>query len=111
MRSDHKTSRRRGLERVDIEAIWVEVTLDKKKTKVFGVIYRPPSADQLNFNNMLDVIEIAAEDSPIILGDLNYDYDWTNPLDTNPINFIEQVCGLRPLITEPTRVTPTSATL
>ena len=46
----------------------------------------------------------------IFLGNLNYDYKLDETLSSNPVFYIEQLYNMKQLITEPTRITLTSAT-
>ena len=65
------------------------------------------------YNALLDWIDraMSSSNSFLLLGDLNYNYDLSDTLDNNPINYIEQAFGLRQLVCEPTRVTHTTSTL
>ena len=47
----------------------------------------------------------------ILLGDLNFDYKFDETLCNNPIYYLEQLFNLKQLITQPTRVTLSTATL
>ena len=75
-------------------------------------MYRPPSANAAYYNYILDQndkVKMACEDM-VLLGDLNFDYKFDESLSTNPIRYIEDLYGLRQLVTEPTRTTLTSCT-
>ena len=76
-------------------------------------LYRPPSANDSYFNDILDMIEKATVNGQdcILLGDLNYDYDINESLHKNPIHYIESLYEMTQLITEKTRVTECSETL
>ena len=52
--------RRRDLEPNGVECIWVELTL-RQKHVLFGVFYRPPSADALYFSSIEDSIHLAVD--------------------------------------------------
>ena len=74
--------------------------------------YRPPSADASYYEALLDNLEQVVSISPfVLLADLNINYDWNSPLDNNPIHNLEVLFNLRQLITQHTRITPTSKTL
>ena len=77
------------------------------------VLYRPPSANDSYFNDILDMIEKATVKGQdcILLGDLNYDYDINESLHKNPIQNIESLYEMTQLITEKTRVTECSEIL
>ena len=66
------------------------------------VLYRPPSANDSYFNDILDMIEKATVKGQdcILLGDLNYDYDINESLHKNPIHYIESLYEMTQLITE-----------
>jgi exonuclease III len=92
----------------NIECLWVEVPGCEDKTPILVcVMYRPPSADSEYYEHMIDCLSraVAENNDILVLGDLNYDYKLDDNLNTNPINYLENLFMLTQLITEPTRVT------
>ena len=94
-----------------LEAVWIELLLPRTKGILICSIYRPP-----NDNGFLEKLESSLSKinpgSEIhILGDLNIDF--SRPLSplmsryTEILNFY----GLEQLVTEPTRITPTSSSI
>ena len=104
-----------GKTSINIENVWIEIEPTKRSDKAYLIccMYRPPSAKVIYYNGMLDVIERAiSEDKEIILlGDLNFDYQVDESLSSNPIHYMENLCGLTQIILENTRVTKSTATL
>ena len=96
-----------------IEATWIELKLTSNTSMLLCCLYRPPSAKNEYFNDMLDMFEKAyVENSELCLaGDLNHNYVFDESLSTNPIHYIENLYMLKQIVTEPTRVTMTSSTL
>ena len=102
----------------DIESIFIEIEKDQNgchKNIVIGVIYHPPNQDLKQFTEKVNdlVHSLKSEKKCCYLLDdyninlLNYDQhvptgEFVDMLSSN---------GFLPLITRPTRVTPTSATL
>ena len=102
----------------DIESIFIEIEKDQNgchKNIVNGVIYRPPNQNLKHFTEKVnDLVHSLKSEKKCcyLLGDnninlLNYDQhvptgEFVDMLSSN---------GFLPLITRPTRVTPTSATL
>ena len=102
------TIRRQDLEHEDVEMIWIEVLVDKKKI-LLGCIYRPES--NVEYWNKLDhVLENACNTAMdiIITGDIN-----VNMLDIPGNHHLSRLLikyNLTSLIDEPTRITETTAT-
>ena len=95
------SKRRQDLEVVNIECLWVELTINKKKI-LFGVFYRPPDSGAEAWDLISQSIENAINtgiDKIIITGDLN-----ENLLNerNNKLNTILQQNGLSQAITDPT---------
>ena len=103
--------RRRDLEPNGVECIWVELTL-RQKHVLFGVFYRPPSADALYFSSIEDSIHLAVDtgiNDIIITGDFNY-----NMLNAHTSNKIKSICeqfSLTQTIDNPTHFTEHSSSL
>jgi hypothetical protein len=100
------------------ESIFIEVLSNTNKNTIVGVIYRPntqPKADMDIFTStlfdLMNIINVEKKKSTI-MGDFNIDLLKYNSHDkTN--NYVDNLFtqGFLPLITKPTRVTSTSATL
>lgn len=98
-----------------IESLFIEISLEKNKNIIIGTIYRPPNNRYSDFECDLNFIlsKLDRKDKPCyILGDFNIDL-----LKYDKCNFSHQFfnqlssSGFRPLITKPTRITSSSATL
>ena len=102
----------------DMESVFSEISKDQlqvNKNILIGVIYRPPATDVRSFNIQLDVyLDKIRKENKIcyLLGDFNI-----NLLNHDTHNLTGEFYDLMtsnsflPLITRPTRVTATSATL
>jgi len=100
------------------ESIFIEVKIKKERNKIVGVIYRPntaPKADlnifSTTFTDILDIINKENKQS-VIMGDFNIDLlQYNNHNTTN--DFVNNTLShsFIPLITRPTRLAFTSATL
>ena len=96
------------------EMVCIEVQSDTKQpNSIISCIYRPPNADPVYFENIVNSIEKISNESGdcITLGDLNYNYILDENLHKNPINQLENMFLLTQLIKSPTRITPTSSSL
>ena len=111
IRDQLKCKQRKDLLKNNLEAVWVEVN-DGEQTIVVSCMYRPPDSPVAYFDSILDSLDMVVDSKHlVVLGDLNHNYDLSQPLDTNPVHYLEQVCNMRQLITEQTRVTSDSSTL
>ena len=66
--------RRRNVESVGIECIWIELTL-KHKYILFGLFYRPPNSDSTYFTSIEDSIHLAVDtgiQDIVVTGDFNF---------------------------------------
>ena len=99
----------------EMEAIFIEIINDKSKNIIVGAIYRPPNNRFNDFENELKTIltKLDKWDKPCyIMGDFNI-----NLLKYDCCNFANQFfnqlssSGYKPLITKPTRITKSTATL
>ena len=95
-----------------IESLWIKVKLSSDYI-VVGIMYRPPSANVCYYNAILDQLDYvhAQFDKVILMGDLNYNYDFNVSLSSNPLHNIETMYDMKQLVTKPTRVTLTTSTL
>jgi exonuclease III len=96
----------------NVECRWIEIQEVKENPILIGCFYRPPSANLDYFNNMVNNIERASAENKevVILGDFNHDYVLDETLHKNPMKYIEDLFVLTQLVTDKTRVTPTSST-
>lgn len=98
-----------------IEFLFVNIAPPAHKDIIIGVLYRPPNSDLKSFNSDLDHLlqSLSNLHRPCYLcGDFNIDLlnaDSHSPSDT----FLNTMSSsfFHPLITQPTRLTPHSATL
>lgn len=96
---------------IGIECMWLELRINQKKL-IFGTFYRNPALPVLSWdhisNNIDAVVSRYGVDNVLIMGDLNQDL--LNP-NLNHLKDIINSFAFCQLVTEPTRVTPTSKTL
>ena len=97
-----------------IEAQFIELK-ENPQNILIGVIYRPPNEHYDLFEEHLsDVLELINRENKkcFLMGDFNIDLLKYN-INDNANNFINQMyaSSFYPLITKPTRITKTSATL
>lgn len=105
-------SRRRGdLEKDDIEAIWVEVHL-QKSTILLCNIYRPPNSAVTVFDSFSEMLESASSEGKevVVMGDMNCNLLVSNPIVNRLIQIMEEN-NLTQILSDPTRITPHSQTL
>ena len=97
---------------VDLESAWISIDIDAEKF-VIGTIYRPPSAVKNYDDKIFDTLEklTVTYDNVILLGDLNIDCLRRNMSNTCLIRGLEDLFGMRQLVEEATRETPTCASL
>ena len=103
------SKRRIDLENNDIEIIWIEIKIDCH-TFLLGCLYRPESniAYWSKLDNMFETV-IETNMNIIITGDINV--NMLN-IEQNPhLNHLLLKYNLTNLVTEPTRITPTTSTL
>ena len=119
--SDFAPKRRRDLETTDFELLWVEIKINSINM-LCGVCYRPPglSTDmnvafldnlQMCFDKVLSKLDTLV----VLLGDFNGHYDPATPSACSDFGcslYRWMECNnLFQVISEPTRITPTGATL
>nr|CAI5823660.1 unnamed protein product [Callosobruchus analis] len=93
----------------NLEYIWIKIQSRKKKIAI-GIFYRPPQGSVTESISMFDdmLALILPEYNDIVLtGDINIDLLKTN----NAVSQCFDAYGLTQVITDPTRVTETTATL
>ena len=98
---------RHDLERVDCEAMWLEIR-SRNNLFLLCVVYRPPDMAVVFWDRLQEMLDDAKRDrckNIIILGDLNAN-------DATPaygkLNLFTNINHLATLVDEPTRITPTS---
>ncbi|MES9883011.1 MAG: reverse transcriptase family protein [Sedimenticola sp.] len=103
--------RRRDLEIVNIECIWIEI-VSNKKSFLFGVFYRPPSSNAIYNNSIEDSIQLAIDTGlrdVVIVGDFNYNV--LNPVTNRKVSSICSQFGLSQCISSSTHFTEYSETI
>ena len=103
--------RRRDLEPRDIECIWIEV-INKQKHVLFGVFYRPPSADSQYFTAIETSLNLAVDTGYtdiIVTGDFNF--NMLSPPTARKINSLCTELALHQAVDEPTHYTESSSSL
>ena len=104
--------RRSDLEFNHIECIWIEVTPNKNKSILFGVFYRPPSADSAYMKAIEDSFGLACDscvNDVIITGDFNLNL--LSPASSTKIENLCQQFNLTQLIHEPTHHTEQTSSI
>lgn len=103
--------RRRDLEPVGIECIWIELTI-KHKHILFGLFYRPPNSDSTYFTSIEDSVHLAVDtgiQDIVVTGDFNF-----NMLSAQLSAKIKNLCeefSLTQTINQPTHFTEHSSSL
>ena len=103
--------RRRDLEPVGIECIWIELTL-KHKHILFGLFYRPPNSDSTYFTSTEDSIHLAVDtgiQDVVVTGDFNFNM-LSAQLSAKIKNLYEEF-SLTQTINQPTHFTEPSSSL
>ena len=94
---------------IDLESLWITVLIPNMRKIVIGTMYRPP---QGNIKSFIKLLEKQIKDindkytqpfDLFILGDLNIDYRNNRALGRSDIRELEELYGLKQLISEPTR--------
>ena len=99
----------------DMESLFIELKVPTSKNITLGIMYRPPQSDHANFVDTLHdlLLDTAIKDNLcVIMGDFNIDL--VNSASNNSSQeFLETflASSFLPLITKPTRVAHTSATI
>lgn len=103
--------RRKDLEPLHTECIWIEVS-NSQKHILFGLFYRPPNADSIYYSSIEDSLNLAVDteiQDIIVTGDFNF-----NIFNQQTSRKIESLCNqfaLYQSIDEPTHFTETSSSL
>ena len=96
-----------------IESVFVELIREGRKNDVIGVVYRPPGGNLVEFNKEIaNILNKTKNDSCYIMGDFNVDLLRLNK-HAPTTEFMSEftTVGFFPLISLPTRITDTTATL
>ena len=93
-----------------MESVWVELLLPKSKGILVGVMYRPPNDSNFLSNLELSLSKISEGSEFYILGDMNIDFSRTSSM-LNRYREILDDAGCEQVVSEPTRITPTSASI
>lgn len=105
VREDIPVKERNDLRWQNIEALWI-VHLQHAKPILVGCVYRPPSAKIQYLDEICDMFDAVCDQKReiFILGDLNI--DWLSPHCPmkNKLKSTATACGLKQIITQPTRV-------
>ena len=103
----HDFVRKKDLELMEIESIWIEIRIKKSKNVLLCTTYRPPDSSLHLTDNFADIFSnILSTDSKenieiILISDLNINY--LNNTDHYKIKNIFLPHGLTPIIKSPTR--------
>ena len=94
-----------------LEAVWIELLLPRTKGILVCSIYRPPADNGFleKLESSLSKVDPGSEIH--ILGDFNIDFSQPHSPLLSKYTEILDFFGLEQLITEPTRITPTSSSL
>ena len=94
----------------ELECVWVKLIIGNRKL-LLGSCYRKPSASVVYLENIIKNLQEALSLNifTLLLGDFNLNY--SNQNSNNSADAIELCCQMKQLITEPTRVTPTSSSI
>ena len=118
-RDDLTVIRRSDLERPDIEGLWLEITLPKSRSFLFGTFYRPPSSLKHTNPNFMsafsDTIEALSVENKevLLLSDFNCDFSAkkTTQPECKQMKCLFKSLSFSQLINSPTRITTESSTL
>ena len=119
VRDNLSVIRRSDLERPDVEGLWLEITLPKSRSFLFGTFYRPPSSSKHTNPNLMnffsDTIEsLSVENKEVlVLGDFNCDFSAkkTTQPECRQMKCLFKSLSFSQLINSPTRITSESSTL
>ena len=84
IRSTSICRRRADLESRDLELIWIDILLTRKRSILLGCCYRPPSSTSDFYNKLESSLENLADRNVILLGDFNAKHNqWCREDPTN----------------------------
>ena len=93
----------------DLESLWITILIPNMRKIVIGTMYRPPQGNIPKFTKLVEKQIKDVHDrynqpfDLFILGDLNIDYMNVRALGRSYIRDLEELYGLKQLISEPTR--------
>ena len=111
VKRDIPCKRRIDLEIINVECIWVEISLHNK-TVLIGTFYRPPNASPIVLSDIENSIGLASDTGIaeiVVMGDFNL-----NMLNQHTQTKIKDICqtfNLAQIINEPTHYTETSSSI
>ena len=90
----------------DLELLWVSLKVGSTSI-IVGSCYRPSCSNVSVFDNIVNNVEHVLQNNQhtILMGDLNISYNCKES------NLLEQVCHMKQLILDSTRVTPSSSSI
>ena len=110
-----KAVHRKDLQTTSLEATWIQVTFSS--SVLFGVIYRPPD-DCTFFDHIVSVLEKAwlKTSNIVLMGDFKCDFkllegDFDVNRNTVKLRSIFEMFNMHNVVSDNTRITPTSSTL
>ena len=107
-----RCKRREDLESDDLEAIWVEIRVNRKKTILVCSIYQPPVSScrfMDDFSNMLEIASTECKEI-LVMGDMNINL-LSDSSASRRLQSLSEELSLTQLIAEPTRVNKDSKTM
>ena len=118
-RDDLSVIRRSDLERPDVEGLWLEITLPKSRSFLFGTFYRPPSSSKHTNPNFMSVFSDTIESLSVenkevlVLGDFNCDFSAkkTTQPECKQMKCLFNSLSFSQLIYSPTRIASESSRL
>ena len=102
---------------VDLESLWITILIPNMRKIVVGIMYRPPQGNIPNFiklmeNQIKDIHDKHNQPFDLfIMGDMNIDYMNTRASGRSDIREIEDLYGLKQLISEPTHYSSKPTTI
>ena len=103
--------RRPDLECEGVEAIWVELRFLKRKV-LMCTVYRPLNSDHTVIERMCNMFEVACQEGTDLVISEDFNCNLLRPDScTRELLTTAEVCNLRQLVKEPTRITSSSESL
>ena len=115
IRNDINWQRRQDLECDEIESIWIEIFIEKSRSILLSIIYRPPDTSKYLHKNFKEIFDdtittaLAENKESILMGDINCNFLKRD--NNTEIKDIFSRNGLKQVIKNPTRTTSSSKTL
>ena len=96
----------------NIEIIWIKILNPNHRDYIIGITYRPPQGSPKEFSNHIEYslnhIDHIDKFDLFILGDMNINYSDLRSPSRKHLKRLENIFGLKQLIKEPTRISPTT---